>query len=64
MASKLPSKSWSCGSLIAGAAAVADQMPQDPANNAHYVRRQVNFEASGLSIEELEKLLQGTNAKC
>lgn len=64
MTSKLPFKSWSCGSLIAGAAAVADQMPQDASNNVACVRKQINFDGADLSTEELEKILKDTNTKC
>lgn len=58
MTSKLPSKSWSCGSLISGAAAVADQMSRGMVDEVVAEKRKTLREAGDLSTAEIEKLLE------
>ena len=54
---KCPSKAWSCGSLVAGGAAVVDTMAA-PAVDVIAAQRQAMHDAADLSEEEIARLLQ------
>lgn len=54
---RFPSKAWSCGSLVAGSAAVVDTMAA-PAADVIAAQRQAMHNVADLTEEEIEKLLQ------
>lgn len=54
---RFPSKAWSCGSLVAGSAAVVDTMAA-PAADVIAAQRQAMRDVADLTEEEIEKLLQ------
>ncbi len=54
---KCPSKAWSCGSLVAGAAEVVDAMAA-PAADVVFAQRQAMREASDMPEEEIMKLIE------
>lgn len=59
MACKLPSKSWSCGSLVLAASHIADQMPApSPVDEVIAEKKKVLEETDNMSVEELERLIQ------
>lgn len=59
MACKLPSKSWSCGSLVLAASHIADQMPApSPVDEVIAEKKKVLEETEDMSVEELEKLIE------
>lgn len=57
MTSRLDSRSWSCGSLVAGAAAVADQMAS-PFPDVVRSNRELLAETAGLDEAALRAMLQ------
>lgn len=61
MADKLPSKTWSCGSLLAGAAQVVDMasFPGDVVVTEHEANMMA--ELGHLSVEELQKVLEDSS---
>ena len=57
MAARGISKAWSCGSFIAGAAEISDQMAA-PAADVVAQKKALLAETADLSAAELEKLLE------
>ena len=57
MAARGISKAWSCGSFIAGAAEISDQMAA-PAADVVAQKKALLSETADLSAAELEKLLE------
>ena len=59
MTQRFESKTWSCSDLIAGASAVVDQMENIPTDvKVAKMQRDVLRDTDGLSIDELQRLLQ------
>ena len=57
MAARLASRSWSCGSLVAGAAAVADQMVS-PFPDVVQKNLELLSETAGLDEAALQAMLE------
>ena len=59
MPQRFPSKAWSCSDLVAGAAAVVDQMEGVPTDLAVVnLKRDLLQQTDGLGVQELQKMLQ------
>ena len=61
MSSRFPSKLWSCGDLTRGAAAVVDRAAMDSELSKSAVvgcKRGLLSETRGMSLQQLEKMLQ------
>lgn len=59
MASRFPSKAWSCSELVLGASAIVDKMDgQLTEKTVEECKQSVGMEIGGLSADEIKQLLK------